>query len=85
VRTHLGIGLVQRLRKLLTASKNLQVIRVYERDFEHALDLMVAQGDKRWSMTHRTSFVVMWELEVGNAFTFDRNFAEAGFRTLPEE
>jgi uncharacterized protein len=84
LRMRLGMGPVKRLRDLLASSSSLQVIRVSDHDFELALDLMVAHEDKRWSFTDCSSFVLMRELEVANAFTFDRHFAEAGFRALPE-
>lgn len=85
LRMRLGIGAVTKLRDLLQRSSSLQVLRVSDRDFDHAVDLMLAHGDKRWSLTDCTSFVLMRELEVANAFTFDHNFSEAGFRVLPGE
>jgi uncharacterized protein len=83
LRMRLGIGAVRALRDLLTRSSSLQIVRVSDQDFEHSLDLMLSHGDKRWSLTDCTSFVLMRELEVPNAFTFDINFTEAGFRVLP--
>lgn len=56
---------------------------IYEQDFQRAVDLMISHEDKRWSLTDCITFVLMRELEVRDAFTFDRNFAEAGFRTQP--
>jgi len=83
VRMRLGIRAVRALRDLLNRSTSMQVVRVSDRDFEQAVELMLAHDDKRWSLTDCTSFVLMRELEVANAFTFDRNFTEAGFRALP--
>ncbi len=83
LRMRLGIGPVRSLRGLLTGSSNLQMLRVSERDFDHAVELMLAHEDKRWSLTDCTSFVLMQELEIGRAFTFDHNFSEAGFQVLP--
>jgi predicted nucleic acid-binding protein len=84
LRMRLGIGAVRAMRDLLTSSSSLQVVRVSDRDFEHAVEIMLEHEDKRWSLTDCTSFVLMRELEVESAFSFDRNFAEAGFRVLPE-
>ena len=84
LRMRLGLGAARALRDLLRKSSNLQVVRVSDRDFEHALDLMLPHDDGRWSMIDCTSFVLIRELEVVNAFTFDTNFTEAGFRVLPE-
>ena len=83
LRMRLGTEAVRALRGLLSGSSNLQMVRVSERDFDHALDLMLAHSDKRWSLTDCTSFVLMRELEIGRAFTFDHNFFEDGFQALP--
>ncbi|MFI5417561.1 MAG: type II toxin-antitoxin system VapC family toxin [Candidatus Lutacidiplasmatales archaeon] len=83
IRMRLGIEPVKRLRGLLGQSSSIQVVRVSDNDFERSADLMIAHEDKRWSLTNCTSFILMRELEIGDAFTFDRNFAEAGFRALP--
>jgi predicted nucleic acid-binding protein len=83
IRMRLGIEPVKRLRDLLHQSSSTQVVRVSENDFERSVDLMIDHEDKRWSLTDCTSFVLMQELEIGDAFTFDHNFSEAGFRVLP--
>jgi uncharacterized protein len=85
IRMRLGIGPVRALRDLLTGSSNLQMVRVSESDFDHAIELMLAHADKHWSLTDCTSFVLMRELEIGHAFTFDHNFLEAGFQVVPAE
>lgn len=79
----LGISPVRALRDLLAGSSSTQMVGVSERDFDQSVELMLAHADKRWSLTHCTSFVLMRELDLGRAFTFDRNFAEAGFQALP--
>lgn len=78
-----GVEAVRRLRDLLTRSSDIQVVRISEHDFEEATDLMLDHGDKRWSFTDCTSFVVMRALQISDAFAFDRNFREAGIRSLP--
>jgi len=83
IRMRLGIEPVRRLRGLLRQSSSIQVVRVSDTDFERSVDMMLAHEDKRWSLTDCTSFVLMQELEIGDAFTFDHNFAEAGFRVIP--
>lgn len=40
--------------------------------------------DKLWSFTDCTSFVVMKELGVKTAFTFDKHFKQMGFKLLGE-
>lgn len=82
-RMRLGIGPVNHLRSLLGQSSSVQVVRVSDTDFERSVDLLLAHEDKRWSLTDCTSFVLMQELQIGDALTFDHNFTEAGFRVLP--
>jgi predicted nucleic acid-binding protein len=83
IRMRLGTEPVKHLRGLLRQSSSIQVVRVSDTDFERSVDMMLAHDDKRWSLTDCTSFVLMQELEIGDAFTFDLNFAEAGFRVIP--
>jgi uncharacterized protein len=83
IRMRLGVEPVKRLRDLLGQSSSIQVVRVSDNDFERSVDLMLAQEDKRWSLTDCTSFVLMKDLEIRDAFTFDHNFSEAGYRVLP--
>lgn len=39
--------------------------------------------DKQWSFTDCTSFVVMKQRSMTEAFTFDHHFAQMGFIKLP--
>jgi predicted nucleic acid-binding protein len=50
--------------------------------FERALELYHARPDKEWSLTDRTSFVVMQEQGLTDALTSDRHFEQAGFAAL---
>jgi predicted nucleic acid-binding protein len=83
LRMRLGTEPVKRLRVLLGKSSSVELVRVSDIEFDRSVEMMVAHGDKRWSLTDCTSFVLMRELEIGDAFTFDHNFAEAGFRVVP--
>jgi uncharacterized protein len=51
--------------------------------FRAALEMFERHTDKRWSFTDCTSFVLMKELQIETAFSFDRNFEQAGFVRLP--
>jgi len=48
-----------------------------------ALELLTTHADKDWSVTDCSSFVIMRSLGVSDAFTFDRDFAQAGFNAHP--
>jgi predicted nucleic acid-binding protein len=72
-----------RLARTVLASKNVVVAWIDPGTFEAALQLFEERPDKRWSFTDCTSFAVMRDLGIENAFTFDRNFQEAGFSRVP--
>lgn len=59
------------------------LIWIGEDHFQSALEWFERHEDKRWSFTDCTSFVVMRDLQVERAFSFDRNFEQAGFMRLP--
>jgi len=64
-------------------SKNLRIVRVESPAFEAAWKLFVRKSDKRWSFTDCTSFVLMENLGIRKAVTFDANFQQAGFAMFP--
>lgn len=41
-------------------------------------------ADKADSFTDATSFIVMQDRNITEAFTFDKDFAQAGFTTIPQ-
>jgi len=51
--------------------------------FEAAWSLFLDRADKRWSFTDCTSFVLMENLGIRKAVTFDGNFRQAGFAMFP--
>ena len=64
-------------------SKNLRMVRVESPAFAAAWKLFVRRSDKRWSFTDCTSFVLMENLGIRKAVTFDANFRQAGFAMFP--
>lgn len=48
------------------------------------LEAWLAAGRRSLSLIDCVSFALMHELHLDTAFTFDRHFAEQGFRVLPE-
>lgn len=83
VRMKLGLEAVRELRDRLRASRNYEIMKVSQDEFDQALSLMLEREDRRWSLTDCTSFLVMRALGIVDALTLDRNFSEAGFRSLP--
>jgi predicted nucleic acid-binding protein len=67
----------------LLSSRLFNVVHVNEELFYEAWRYFQKYKDKRYSLTDCVSFVVMNKLGIVEALTFDKHFAQAGFRTLP--
>lgn len=48
--------------------------------FKQAVNLFDRYQDKTWGLVDCLSFVVMREMQISTALTFDHHFAQAGFR-----
>lgn len=83
VRDKAGIAKARDLSRAVLDSPNVHVLWVGEAQFRGALELMLSREDKHWSLTDCTSFVLMKGMELDSAFTFDSDFKQAGFSTLP--
>lgn len=68
----------------LEPSRSSQLIWVTLEHYRAALSLFLKQSGTTWSFTDCTSFVIMRELGVGAAFTFDQDFERAGFEVHPK-
>ena len=79
-----GAEPVGKLAEVLTATRSVELLWISPEDHERGLELLLRRRDKPWSFTDCTSFVVMESLDVRDAFAFDRNFAQAGFRLHPD-
>ncbi|MGH2531700.1 MAG: type II toxin-antitoxin system VapC family toxin [Thermomicrobiales bacterium] len=73
----LALALVEDLLSAATV-----IVRVNEEDERRALEILRRYDDKRFSYTDATSFAVMERLAIGQAFTFDRHFAQYGFQVV---
>lgn len=69
---------------LLTQAKVLRVVWISEGIADLAWTTFERfNTDKLWSFTDCTSFAVMQEFGLTEAFTFDRHFAQMGFTVYP--
>lgn len=64
-------------------SKTLHLVWLDPAQFQEAVKLLGESEERRWSFTDCTSFTIMRQLGIKNAFTFDKNYEEAGFTKLP--
>ncbi len=62
---------------------NLQFIQVDEYRFNRAWEYFKQHNDKSYSLTDCISFIVMKQLGISIALTFDNHFIQAGFQKLP--
>lgn len=67
---------------LLTASP-IQMIHVDEDLFHEGWQYFMKHNDKTFSLTDCISFVLMRQLKITEALTFDKHFVQAGFVKLP--
>lgn len=63
-------------------SEDVQVVRLTPELFERAFALYKSRPDEEWGLVDCISFVVMQDAGATDALTFDRHFAQAGFRAL---
>ena len=71
--------------KWVLQSPLVKLINVDEKSWQAAWEMFVRYDDKGFSFTDCTSFAIMRQLGLLNAFAFDRNFEQAGFVMLPTE
>jgi predicted nucleic acid-binding protein len=70
--------LVQQIR----SNPNADVIPMTSGAFRQAMERYRARGDKTWSLTDCTSFLIMEEKGITEALSADDDFVQAGFRAL---
>jgi len=67
----------------LLYDSSVNFIEVDSRLFGQAYSYFKKHKDKTYSLTDCISFIVMQQLEVSSALTFDKHFLQAGFQKLP--
>ena len=72
-----------RLGSILLNSRIVEIADVPAQTRGRAWEVFVKYSDKDFSFTDCTSFVVMRELGLTDAFTFDDHFAQMGFNLRP--
>jgi len=72
-----------RLGNILLNSRIVEIADVPAQIRARAWDVFVKYSDKDFSFTDCTSFVVMRELGITDAFAFDDHFAQMGFTLRP--
>ncbi len=83
IRMETDVEAAARFVRSVLASPSVTLLWIDRDHFESALEIFERHADKRWSFTDCTSFVVMGALGIDQAFTFDRNFEQAGRTRIP--
>jgi predicted nucleic acid-binding protein len=63
--------------------KNICLLRIDSEIFQKAWEIYRNFKDKKWSFTDCTSYVLMKNLSVDTALSFDEHFKQFGFKILP--
>ncbi|MGA7922495.1 MAG: PIN domain-containing protein [Thermoplasmata archaeon] len=79
IRRNLGIRQAIALSDAIDSGHEVHVLWIEPVHHREAMKIMSSHSDKDWSVTDCSSFVVMRALAIGSAFTFDTDFAQAGF------
>lgn len=74
---------IARFRTTVRSSMAIRVERVDAFLEEQAWQLFMRYDDKAIGMVDCTSFAIMEQWQITEAFTFDRHFKQVGFQTLP--
>ncbi len=83
VARRLGTSRAANLAAAMSQSRQLSTFWIERAHHDEAVALMAQHDDKDWSVVDCTSFVVMHALGADTAFSFDVDFAQAGFVVLP--
>jgi predicted nucleic acid-binding protein len=83
-RVRAGHAAACRLGSFLLRSRVVEITEVTPQVRAGAWELFVRQADMEFSFTDCTSFVIMRELDLHDAFAFDEHFAQMGFRVWPQ-
>lgn len=85
--THLryacGHEIAVQFGKWVLDAQYITKIRIDEALWVQAWNMFQLYNDKEWALTDCTSFVVMKQKQLWQAFTFDHHFAQAGFQLWP--
>ena len=73
---------VIRFLEAVLSSRNVGIVTVTHERFSRAWQLYKSRPDKEWGLTDCTSFIVMEEQRLREAFTADHHFQQAGYTCL---
>jgi predicted nucleic acid-binding protein len=82
VRRRGGWALSRQVGEAILKSASIQVVALDQSQFDAAWRDFVRNADPKLSFCDAASFIVMRDLGITRAFTFDSHFVEAGFELV---
>ncbi len=82
---HYGLPIAQKCGNAILHTPYIKMVTIEAAVWQAAWEMFQAYTDKQWAFTDCTSFIVMQQQQVWQAFTFDQHFEQAGFRLWPGE
>jgi len=71
-----------RFIEAIFSSKRVTILMITQERFFRAWQLYKSRRDKEWGLTDCTSFIIMEEQRLRDAFTADRHYQQAGYICL---
>jgi hypothetical protein len=84
LRVRTGHTVAVEFGRLILASEVVKIIHVSASRWQKAWELFIKYGDKDFSFTDCTSFIIMQELNLKEVLAFDHHFRQMGFILLPD-
>lgn len=78
-----NVGHSKTVEFIKKARYSFKVIHITEDIEERAVQIFIKYSDKDFSFVDCTSFVIMEDLDLEKAFTFDKHFKQYGLSPLP--
>lgn len=81
--SRLGAETAYKFGDQILQNPSYEILDIDKAIFHEALKLLRKFHDKRLSFTDLTSFAIMRMYNIKKAFSFDRDFIQVGFETVP--
>lgn len=85
IKKRLGYKKAVETGKILRESSYVDIVHISEEDVEDGWEMFLKYDDKGYSFTDCISFVIMQNIKIYKALTFDIHFKQMGFKVLPRD
>ena len=84
LRKKTGHHVATRFGQWVLSAQHIKFVHVDEAVWQAGWEMFQAYEDKEWAFTDCTSFILMHQHHLWQAFSFDQHFAQAGFQLWPD-